>query len=82
MNLNSIRANMTELELSAGHKILFSYRTPVAEIFPQGHAYTTETKWSVTTTRHINQWLSLQDGFHKRDSRPQEYFDNLLKEVA
>lgn len=81
MNLNPIKANMTELEIK-GMKVLFSYKTPVAVIFPQGHAYTTEKKWSVTTARHINQWLVMQPNFHVRNTQPQEYFDNLIKEVA
>ena len=80
MKLIPIKANMTELQVN-DMLILFSYQTPVAVIFPQGHAYTTEKKWSRTTTRHINQWLVSQPTFHVRTSRSQEFFDNLASEV-
>ena len=77
MNLNPIRANMTELDLCDGKKVLFSYRTPVAAIVVEGgaiKAYRTSYKWSPTTTRHINQWCRQYDG-----ERPQEFFDGLVK---
>lgn len=84
MNLNPIRANMTELELD-GVRILFSYRTPVAawvrEETAEGvdwHQYRTEKRWSNTTTRHINQWNPKGRAF---GIKPQEYFDNLISEV-
>lgn len=78
MNLNPIKANMTEVEIKPGVKILFSYKTPVAyHDFNNGVVYRTAKKWSATTTRHINQWLG---GFGDEE-RPQEFFDNLLSEV-
>lgn len=80
MNLNPIKANMTELKLSDGTRVLFSYKTPVACITPEDDtAYKTEKFWSVTTSRHINFWVSQFDSV---DVKPQEYFDNLIKEVA
>lgn len=72
MNLNPIRTNLTELEIN-GLTVLFSYRTPVAAIV-DGVRYRTETRWSNTTSRHINQWL---DGGHAQP-KPQEFFDNLI----
>ena len=81
MTLNLIKQNMTELELS--HKIvgglpikvLFSYKTPVAMSDSVGLCFKTSKKWSVTTSRHINQWLA---GRPAREEK-QEFFDNLVK---
>ena len=82
MNLNPIKANMTELDLGNGLQILFSYKTPVAaydwrEGSGNGKYYRTATRWSNTTQRHINQWL----GSAKAEEKPQEFFDNLIAEV-
>jgi hypothetical protein len=76
MNLTPIAANMTEVFLAPGKRVLFSYKTPVACVI-DGVYYKTEKKWSNTTTRHINKWLPVSDATVK----PQEYFDNLLAEV-
>lgn len=76
MNLNPIRANMTELELG-GTRVLFSYRTPVAARIDGIGVFRTSTRWSNTTQRHINQWLN---GW-KADEKPQEYFDGLVAGV-
>ena len=55
MNLTPIASNMTEVETKT-HRILFSYRTPVAAYeFGRGWIKT-EQFWSVTTSRHINKW--------------------------
>ena len=75
MQLNPIKANMTELELN-GSTVLFSYKTPVA-VITHGNAYRTSKKWSVTTSRHINQWLREIVA----EEKPQEYFDNLIAGV-
>ena len=56
MQLRQIASNMTQLDLSDGTQVLFSYRTPVA-CYDNGNYYRTATKWSVTTSRHINKWL-------------------------
>lgn len=85
MNLNPIKANMTELELP-GLKILFSYKTPVAclifetnpDTSTSWHQYKTDKNWSRTTTRHINQWNPKGGAY---GLKPQEYFDSLISEV-
>ena len=56
MQLRQIASNMTQLDLSDGTQVLFSYKTPVA-CYDNGRYYRTATKWSVTTSRHINKWL-------------------------
>jgi hypothetical protein len=76
MNLNPIKANMTELEIK-GMTVLFSYRTPVACIsIDNGRMIKlcTSKKWSKTTTRHINAWF---EGGAAHEV-PQEYFDRLV----
>ena len=83
MNLTPIRANMTEVSIG-NLVILFSYKTPVASMDRSEWVLTgrvkyfrTAKKHSVTTTRHINQWLNGE----KAEERKQEYFDNLMSEV-
>ena len=72
MQLTPIASNMTEIETSEA-RILFSYRTPVAAyVFGRGYVRT-ETKWSVTTSRHINKWL---DGV-TAEKVAQTYLDKL-----
>ena len=72
MNLTPIASNMTEVETKT-HRILFSYRTPVAA-FEFGRGYIkTEQFWSVTTSRHINK-LGAKEG----EEVPQEYLNNLV----
>ena len=72
MHLRPIASNMTQLDLSDGTSVLFSYRTPVAALTDNGY-YRTSKKWSVTTSRHINKWLG---GVLAKD-QPQAYFDSL-----
>lgn len=56
--------------------IFFSYQTPVAcHIEGQGYFRTTK-KWSVTTSKHITQWLA-EMGAHDCAEKDQEFFDNL-----
>ena len=54
--LKPIGSNVTELHTDSGHIVLFSYQTPVAALM-NGVYYRTSTKYSVTTTKHINKWL-------------------------
>lgn len=74
MNLKPLASNKTELTLSDGTQVLFSYATPVA-CWKDGEFFKTSKKWSHTTTRHINSWA------HLATEKPQEYFDNLIKGV-
>lgn len=64
MKLKPIASNMTELHLSNGIVVLFSYETPVASFsrkeLPHGQFKVTKTKYSNTTTRHINKWVDKQ----------------------
>ena len=75
MQLKPIASNMTQLDLN-GYQILFSYQTPVACLSDNGY-YRTSTKWSTTTTRHINKWL---DGVLAKE-QPQQFFDELARRL-
>ena len=57
MKLKTIAANQTELTLSCGAVVFFSYETPVAAMLPSGQYIRTDKKWSVTTSKHLNKWL-------------------------
>lgn len=59
MKLRQIKNNVTELTLD-NITIMFSYETPVAGYDDKG-AFRTDTKYSVTTSRQINQYLGGKD---------------------
>ena len=57
IKLKQLASNMTCL-YKDGNEILFSYQTPVAVYDVKRDEYLrTETKFSQTTSRHINKWL-------------------------
>lgn len=74
MKLKQVGSNMSEVEM--GNKtILFSYSTPVA-YHEEGEGYfKTSTKYSKTTSKHINKWLA---GATAKEVN-QEVLDNLVK---
>ena len=57
MKVKPIGSNQTEVIMNNGNHVLFSYETPVAVSTVNG-MYVTETKYSNTTTRHINKWCA------------------------
>ena len=57
MKLKQIGSNMTELDMG-DVQVLFSYETPVAARTGTGSLLRTSTRYSVTTTKHINKWLA------------------------
>ena len=59
VSVKNVGSNMTELELD-GIKVLYSYETPVAG-FDDGGAFRTDTKYSATTSKHINKYLGGRD---------------------
>ena len=80
MKLNPIASNMTELELNDGTVVLFSYKTPVACLLPNGQHIRTLKKWSVTTSKHIGKWHKFRAyDVERRAEMPQTYFDNLVQ---
>ena len=74
MQLKRIAANQTEIVLNNGTTIFFSYDTPVAAQLPDYEYVRTSTKWSVTTSKHINKWL---EGVTATEVS-QEILDNLV----
>lgn len=76
MQVKNVGSNMTELSLTDGTVVLFSYETPVAAEW-RGSLYKTEKKWSQTTTRHINKWL---EGRTAQDAY-QTFFDDLVRGI-
>jgi hypothetical protein len=57
MKLKPIGSNQTELTTPSGIRVLFSYSTPVAAEL-KDYFVRTETYYSSTTTKHINEWLN------------------------
>ena len=78
MKIKSIGANKTELHLK-DLTLLVSYETPVSLIRYPGGAIKTSEFHSVTTSKHINQWLR-GNGFtpDKVPTMDQEFFDEFL----
>jgi hypothetical protein len=74
LKLKPIASNMNLID-TPDYLVLFSYSTPVACYDKHTYDYhRTDTKWSMTTTRHINKWLNGVEAIEQ----PQEFFDNLL----
>ena len=59
MDLKRIRGtSATVYTMPNGTEVLFSYLTPVAVYFPDtGETWRTSTKYSVTTSRQLNEWF-------------------------
>ena len=61
MILRQLGSNQTELSLNNGNSIFFSYETPVAGYHDDDGFFKTETYYSKTTSRHINQYFKHVD---------------------
>lgn len=76
MKFNRISKNVVEMKLG-NDTVLFSYNTPVAcHMAITRKYYRTDRFHSVTTSKHINQWLSA----HKKDAIlcDQDWFDAMF----
>ena len=81
MRIKSLGSNKTEVELK-DLKILVSYSTPVSCIRYNGKGVLKTSKFfSITTSKHINQWLE-SNGYNPKlvPLMDQKYFDNLLED--
>ncbi len=58
MTIKPAGSNMTELGLTDGTTILFSYTTPVAAFIPGAGFIRTEKFFSITTSKHITKWIN------------------------
>ena len=74
MKIRQVASNQTELHLDDGAVVLFSYETPVAALIPGRGYVRSSTKYSVTTSKHVNQWL---DGI-KAAEVDQDVLDGLV----
>jgi|TARA_A200000113_G_scaffold63063_2_gene54236 hypothetical protein len=74
MKLTQIGSNQTEITTAKGNRVLYSYETPVAAWTEQG-AFRTSTKWSMTTSKHINAYLGGKDVGQEVD---QQWLNNLV----
>lgn len=73
--LHLVGRNMTQLNISNGMSVLFSYETPVAVYLSNTDtAIQTSKFWSVTTSRHIRTWL----GETKATLVPQDTIESLV----
>jgi hypothetical protein len=78
MKVKNYGSNQTIVQ-DLGCQVLYSYETPVA-LIRSSQAYKTDRKWSVTTSKHINQWLR-KEGFDPKSKDevtliPQDTLDN------
>lgn len=83
MKLKQTGSNQTELHLNNGTIVLFSYETPVASKTTEQynnreflHYLRTNTKYSCTTTKHINNWI--KDGYYNIKDVDQSVLDDLV----
>jgi len=58
MKVTQVTTTSTQVSLADGTEVLFSYSTPVAALVPGKGWMRTEKTHSVTTTKHINRWLT------------------------
>ena len=58
MILRQVGSNQTELSFNNGTTLFFSYETPVAGFSPSLGHFKTETYYSRTTSKHINQYFT------------------------
>ena len=77
MKLNPIASNQTELTLDDGSIFFFSYKTLVAAKIDKDW-WTTTTKHSRTTSKHINTYLS-SNGVSATKPLDQRTMDTLLR---
>lgn len=57
MKVKRLGNTSLEMEFNNGVQVLVSYNTPVAAFVPSRGYIRTSTKWSKTTSKHINLWL-------------------------
>lgn len=73
MSIKSLGSNQTLVCKDNGTLILVSYSTPVAAYVPTEGYYRTDTKFSTTTSRHINKWCAAN-----AEVKPQSFFASLI----
>lgn len=79
MKIRPAGSNMTEVELTTGTTVLFSYKTPVAAFVPGTGIVRTEKFFSQTTSKHINKWIRENAPSATVTQVPQEEIESLVK---
>ena len=77
MKLKKIGNNETEITTKDGVLLFFSYETLVAAASYK-NVYVTETKYSNTTTKHINRWYNRNALAASPEIVKQEQLDELF----
>lgn len=77
MQLKQLGPNRTLVTFRDGTEMFFSYQTPVAGRF-MGEYFRSVTKFSVTTSKMINEYLRIRTGATNAVEWPQADIDGLL----
>jgi hypothetical protein len=75
--MKKIDKNITELPCKNGCIVLFSHDKPVAAYVPKHGYFRTETRWHLTTSKHIRKWLQGKKTHAKRVN--DSFFHSLLE---
>ena len=80
LKLNRLGANVTTLSIPDGLEVMYSYNTPVAAFVPGRGYLVTSTKYSRTTSKHINVYVRNAGavGAASKTFVPQGELNNLL----
>lgn len=73
MRLYAVSLHVHLLRFKDGSQVLFSYDTPVAGFSSKHGYFKTKTKYSVTTSKHISQYLQGQQAMEVE----QDWIDSL-----
>lgn len=71
-------ANWRTVSDDKGNEVLISYQTPVAAKV-NGKFYKTSEHYSVTTSKHVNQWLRKNNVGPNVTVKPPKFFEKLVK---
>jgi hypothetical protein len=77
MNIKQLGPNQTEFHKDDGTIVFISYETPVAAFVDGFKWIRSAEKYSVTTSKHVNKWLS---GLTV-DTVPQAQIDALMQQT-
>lgn len=75
--MSKSKANTTTVKLSDGREVCLSYGVPVAAFVPGRGYVKTAARYSVTTSRHANQFAG-----HGATELPESEFRALIPELA
>ena len=79
MKIAHLAKNQTELVFENGNRIFFSYQTPVAAHIAGRGWIKTSHRYSVTTSRHVNRWLSENGAFELAEQVHQSELNRLAE---